>query len=41
MITPEAQDMAKALVYAPLPKEVVGLISARIRTLTVNGKPIP
>ncbi len=33
MITPEAQDMAKALLYAPLPKEVVKLISAKIKTI--------
>ncbi len=33
MITPEAQAMASTLQYAPLPKEVVGLIQARIKTL--------
>jgi phosphate transport system substrate-binding protein len=33
MITPEAQDMAGQLQYAPLPKEVVGLVSERIKTL--------
>lgn len=33
MITPEAQDMASQLQYAPLPKEVVELVSTRIKTL--------
>jgi len=33
MISPEAQDMASQLEYAPLPKEVVALISTRIKTL--------
>jgi phosphate transport system substrate-binding protein len=33
MITPEAQDMAGQLQYAPLPKEVVALVSDRIKTL--------
>jgi phosphate transport system substrate-binding protein len=38
MITPEAQDMAKALQYAPLPKEVAGLIQERLKTLKAGGK---
>ncbi len=33
MITPEAQDMAKALTYAPLPKEVVALVTQKIAGL--------
>jgi phosphate transport system substrate-binding protein len=33
MITPEAQAMAKDLLYAPLPKEVVTLVAAKIKTL--------
>lgn len=33
MITPEAQAMAQQLLYAPLPKEVVTLVAARIKTL--------
>lgn len=33
MITPEAQDMASGLAYAPLPKEVVALETARIKSL--------
>ena len=33
MITPEAQGMAKELLYAPLPKEVVALVSAKIKTI--------
>ena len=40
MITPEAQGMAKALEYAPLPKEVIALEQARFKTLKANGKPI-
>jgi phosphate transport system substrate-binding protein len=40
MITPEAQDQAKALFYAPLPKEVVGLIQERLKTLKAGGKEI-
>jgi phosphate transport system substrate-binding protein len=40
MITPEAQQMATELKYAPLPKEVVSLIDARIPTLKSNGKAI-
>ncbi|MES2123239.1 MAG: phosphate ABC transporter substrate-binding protein PstS [Gemmatimonadota bacterium] len=41
MVTPEAQDMAKALLYAPLPAEVVSLVKQRITTLKGAGKPIP
>jgi phosphate transport system substrate-binding protein len=33
MITPEAQDMAAQLQYAPLPKEVLALEQARIKSL--------
>jgi len=33
MITPDAQAMATQLQYAPLPKEVIGLITERIKTL--------
>lgn len=33
MITPEAQDMAAQLQYAPLPKEVVALVSERVKGL--------
>jgi len=40
MITPEAQGMAKDLVYAPLPNEVVGLIKDRLQTLKAGGKVI-
>jgi phosphate transport system substrate-binding protein len=40
MITPDAQQMATELKYAPLPKEVVALVDARIPTLKSNGKAI-
>jgi phosphate transport system substrate-binding protein len=40
MITPEAQGMATELKYAPLPKEVVTLIDARLPSLKANGKAI-
>ena len=40
MISPEAQQMANELKYAPLPKEVVALIDARLPSLTSNGKAI-
>ena len=40
MVTPEAQAMATALEFAPLPKEVTAVEKARFKTLTVNGKPI-
>jgi phosphate transport system substrate-binding protein len=33
MVTPEAQDMAAGLEYAPLPKEVIALELARMKTL--------
>jgi phosphate transport system substrate-binding protein len=38
MITDEAQQMASGLKYAPLPKEVVALIAARLPSLKANGK---
>jgi phosphate transport system substrate-binding protein len=38
MVTPEAQDMAKALDYAPLPAPVVALEKARFKTLKAGGK---
>lgn len=41
MVTPEAQQMAQDLQYAPLPAPVVDLVRARIATLTVAGAPIP
>jgi phosphate transport system substrate-binding protein len=40
MITPEAQAMAAELHYAPLPKEVVTLLQARLPTLQAAGKAI-
>jgi len=40
MITPEAQQMAATLGYAPLPAEVAGLIRDRIKTLRSGGRPI-
>jgi phosphate transport system substrate-binding protein len=40
MLTPEAQTMAAGLHYAPLPKEVVGLVQARLPTLKAAGKAI-
>ncbi len=40
MITPEAQEMASTLKYAPLPQEVVKLIEARLPSLKSNGKTI-
>lgn len=40
MITPAAQEMGKALAYAPLPKPVVALVAARLKTLKGAGKPI-
>jgi len=40
MITPEAQQMAAALDYAPLPGPVATLVEARIKTLKAQGKPI-
>ena len=40
MITPEAQQMASTLGYAPLPGDVAGLIRDRIKTLKSGGRPI-
>ncbi len=40
MLTPEAQQMAAALGYAPLPGDVTGLIRDRIKTLKSGGRPI-
>ena len=40
MITDEAQQMATGLQYAPLPKPVVALLQARLKTLKAAGKPI-
>lgn len=38
MISPEAQEAARGLGYAPLPAEVVGLIRERLGTLRAAGK---
>jgi phosphate transport system substrate-binding protein len=40
MIGPEAQAMASELHYAPLPKDVVALVEARLPTLKAGGKAI-
>jgi phosphate transport system substrate-binding protein len=40
MISPDAQQMASELKYAPLPKEVVALVQARLPTLKAGGKAI-
>jgi phosphate transport system substrate-binding protein len=40
MITPDAQNMAAELHYAPLPAPVVALIQARLPTLKAGGKTI-
>ncbi len=40
MLTPEAQQMAAALDYAPLPAAVVALEKEKIKTLKAMGKPI-
>jgi phosphate transport system substrate-binding protein len=40
MISPDAQQMATELKYAPLPKEVVALIDGRLPSLKSNGKAI-
>lgn len=40
MISPEAQEAARGLGYAPLPAEVVGLIRERLGTLRAAGKPL-
>ncbi len=41
MVTPEAQQVAQDLQYAPLPPNVVELVSARLATLTAGGAPLP
>ncbi|MDZ4672949.1 MAG: phosphate ABC transporter substrate-binding protein PstS [Gemmatimonadota bacterium] len=41
MVTPEAQQMALELQYAPLPANVVALVTARLATLTAAGQPLP
>jgi phosphate transport system substrate-binding protein len=38
MLTPEAQKMASALHYAPLPDPVVSLVQSRLPTLKAGGK---
>ena len=38
MITPEAQQMAEGLKYAPLPADVAKLVQARLGTLKAGGK---
>jgi phosphate transport system substrate-binding protein len=40
MIRPDAQGMAAQLHYAPLPKDVVALVEARLPTLKAGGKAI-
>jgi phosphate transport system substrate-binding protein len=40
MITPEAQQMAADLKYAPLPDEVITLVRARLATLKAGGRAI-
>jgi phosphate transport system substrate-binding protein len=40
MVTPEAQSLAQELKYAPLPKEVITLVQARLPTLKAGGKMI-
>jgi phosphate transport system substrate-binding protein len=40
MTSSEAQQMAAALKYAPLPKEVIALVDARLPSLKANGKAI-
>jgi phosphate transport system substrate-binding protein len=40
MIRPDAQAMAAQLHYAPLPKDVVALVEARLPTLKAGGKAI-
>ena len=40
MITPEAQNMAADLHYAPLPAPVVALVEARLQSLKAGGKVI-
>jgi phosphate transport system substrate-binding protein len=41
LVTPEAQQMAQDLQYAPLPAQVAELVRTRIGTLAVSGQPIP
>ena len=41
MVTPEAQQMAQDLQYAPLPEAVAALVRDRIATLRAGGQPIP
>ena len=41
MISPEAQDQARRLYYAPLPDRVRELVASRIPTLRAAGQPIP
>ena len=40
ILTPEAQDMAKGLAYAPLPVPLVAMIKTRLGALKGAGKPI-
>ena len=40
MVTPEAQQMAQQLGYAPLPEATARLVKARIGTLKAGGKAI-
>ena len=40
MITPEAQQMATELKYAPLPSEVVALVRTRLASLKAGGRAI-
>ncbi|MEO6067092.1 MAG: phosphate ABC transporter substrate-binding protein PstS [Gemmatimonadales bacterium] len=40
MVSARAQQMATTIGYAPLPRPVAALVQARIRTLTVGGRPI-
>ena len=40
MTSSDAQQMASELKYAPLPKEVVSLVQARLQTLKAGGKAI-
>lgn len=41
MVSPEAQQMAQDLQYAPLPAGVAELVRQRIQTLTAGGQPLP
>lgn len=40
MVTDEAQQMAVALHYSPLPQPVIALVKERTKTLKAQGKPI-